>query len=249
MRRHSCFCCSGLPGPSCSTPVLPRTRSSSRCAGPSIRSWRNGWPVIRIRTITGCSSCTPMGIRTTLPPMASSSAAGTVVIGAERDVAWPYFGFADQPDSVAGVDLGGRVLDCLATPGHHQAAVTYYDRYSGILFTGNTVSPGRLYVFDWTAFVRSIGRLADWCAQRPVTYLIGCHIEMTTTPGVDYPAGWSYQPDEPPLPAHGGPPRAVSGRFLGIPRPQTGSLCPAAGHHHASRLSRPQGRTGHCRNS
>ena len=33
---------------------------------------------------------------------------------------------------------GGRVLDCLATPGHHQAAVTFYDRYSGILLTGDT---------------------------------------------------------------------------------------------------------------
>ena len=65
-----------------------------------------------------------------------------------------------NPASVAEVDLGGRVLDCLATPGHHQAAVTYYDRYSGILFTGDTVYPGRLYVFDWTAFVRSIGLLA-----------------------------------------------------------------------------------------
>jgi glyoxylase-like metal-dependent hydrolase (beta-lactamase superfamily II) len=121
------------------------------------------------------------------------------VIGANRDVAWPYFGFADEPDVVAEIDLGGRVLDCLATPGHHHAAVTYYDRYSGIVFTGDTVYPGRLYVFDWPAFVRSIGRLADWCARRPVTYLIGCHIEMTTTPGVDYPVGWSYQPDEPPL--------------------------------------------------
>jgi hydroxyacylglutathione hydrolase len=48
-------------------------------------------------------------------------------------------------------------------------------------------------------FVRSIDRLTDWCAQRPVSYLLGCHIEMTTTPGVDYPVGWSYQPDEPPL--------------------------------------------------
>ena len=124
---------------------------------------------------------------------------GTVVIGATRDAAWPYFGFADDPESVAEVDLGGRVLDCLATPGHHEAAVTYYDRYSGILFTGDTVYPGRLYVFDWPGFVRSIGRLAGWCAQRPVTYLLGCHIEMTTTPGVDYPAGWSYQPDEAPL--------------------------------------------------
>ena len=125
--------------------------------------------------------------------------ANTVVIGAKRDAAWPYFGFADEPESAVQVDLGGRVLDCLATPGHHEAAVTYYDRYSGILFTGDTVYPGRLYVFDWPGFVRSIDRLADWCTQRPVTYLLGCHIEMTTTPGVDYPVGWSYQPDEPPL--------------------------------------------------
>ena len=123
----------------------------------------------------------------------------TVVVGAARDVAWPYFGFADEPDSVAEVDLSGRVLDCLATPGHHPAAVTYYDRYTGLLLTGDTIYPGRLYVRDWAAFVRSIDRLAEWCAQRPVTYLLGCHIEMSRTPGVDYPVGWTYQPDETPL--------------------------------------------------
>lgn len=123
----------------------------------------------------------------------------TVVIGAKREAAWPYFGFADDPEAVVQVDLGGRILDCLATPGHHEAAVTYYDRYSRILFTGDTIYPGRLYVFDWEAFVRSIDRLAGWCAQKPVTWLLGCHIEMTTTAGVDYPVGWSYQPDEPPL--------------------------------------------------
>ena len=125
---------------------------------------------------------------------------GTVVTGAEREAAWPYPGFAGYPGPAAGADLGGRVPDGLATPGHHPAAVTYHDRYSGILFTGGTVYPGRLHVLDWTAYVRSIGRLAGWCAQRPVTYLIGCHIEMTATPGADDPAGWSYQPDEPPLP-------------------------------------------------
>ena len=32
-----------------------------------------------------------------------------------------------------------------------------------------------------------------------MTYLLGGHIEMTTTPGADYPVGWSYQPDETPL--------------------------------------------------
>ncbi len=123
----------------------------------------------------------------------------TVVIGAKRDDAWPYFGFDKDPDAVIELDLGGRVLDCLATPGHHQAAVTFYDRYTGILFTGDTIGPFRLYVFDWPAFVRSIDRLVEFCAERPVTYLLGCHIEMTTTPGEDYPVGWTYQPDEPPL--------------------------------------------------
>jgi hydroxyacylglutathione hydrolase len=123
----------------------------------------------------------------------------TEVIGATRDPAWQYFGFAGQPDKVATIDLGGRVLDCLATPGHHEAAVTYYDRYTRVLFTGDTVYPGRLYVFNWPEFVRSVDRLADWCARHPVSHLLGCHIEMTTTPGVDYPVGWGYQPDETPL--------------------------------------------------
>jgi len=123
----------------------------------------------------------------------------TVVVGAARGVAWPYFGFAEEPDSAAEVDLGGRIVDCLATPGHHAAAVTYYDRYTGLLLTGDTIYPGRLYVQDWAAFVRSIDRLTEWCAQRPVTYLLGCHIEMSRTPGVDYPVGWTYQPDETPL--------------------------------------------------
>jgi glyoxylase-like metal-dependent hydrolase (beta-lactamase superfamily II) len=123
----------------------------------------------------------------------------TVVVGAGRDTAWPYFGFTRDPSLAAQVDLGGRVLDCLATPGHHEAAVTYYDRYTGILFTGDTIYPGRLYVSDWPAFTRSIDRLVEWCARRPVTHLLGCHIEMTTTPGSDYPVRTTYQPHEPPL--------------------------------------------------
>ncbi|HUN31598.1 MAG TPA: MBL fold metallo-hydrolase [Trebonia sp.] len=123
----------------------------------------------------------------------------TVVISAERDTAWRYFGFTDEPDPATQIDLGGRVLDCLATPGHDKAAVTYYDRYTGILFTGDTIYPGRLYVRDWQGFVQTIDRLVTWCARHPVTHLLGCHIEMTTEPGVDYPVGWTYQPDEPPL--------------------------------------------------
>lgn len=129
----------------------------------------------------------------------------TTVVSAEPAVAWRYFGFDADPDAVARVDLGGRVLECLATPGHHEAAVTYYDPPTGLLLTGDTVYPGRLYIQDVPAFTRSMDRLIEFADRRPVTHVLGCHIEMTTEPGVDYPVRTTYQPDEPPLqltPAH-----------------------------------------------
>lgn len=122
--------------------------------------------------------------------------ADTVVVNALLESAWPYFGFDKTPDAVVELDLGGRVLEALATPGHHQAAVTFYDRATGILFTGDTVYPGRLYVFDWPAFDQTIDRLIEFCSSRPVTHVLGCHIEMSTTPGVDFPMGFSHHPGE-----------------------------------------------------
>ncbi|WP_157254588.1 MBL fold metallo-hydrolase [Nonomuraea typhae] len=124
---------------------------------------------------------------------------GTTVVGADLATAWEYFGFSEDPDAVARVDLGGRVLECLATPGHHEAAVTFYDRWTGFLLTGDTVYPGRLYIQDWPAFARTIDRLIDFSERWPVTHVLGCHIEMTRQPGVDYPVRTTYQPDEPPL--------------------------------------------------
>ncbi|MBP2049679.1 glyoxylase-like metal-dependent hydrolase (beta-lactamase superfamily II) [Streptomyces griseochromogenes] len=124
---------------------------------------------------------------------------GTTVVGAGLSTAWRYFGFDTDPDAVAVVDLGGRELECLATPGHHEAAVTYYDPATGLLLTGDSVYPGRLYIQDVPAFARSIDRLIEFADSRPVTHVLGCHIEMTTEPGVDYPVRTTYQPDEPPL--------------------------------------------------
>ena len=137
---------------------------------------------------------------------------GTVVVDADRDSAWEFFGFAGAPGASDGggefgggaalpaqVDLGGRVLDCWPSPGHHNAAVTFYDPHTGFLLTGDTVYPGRLYIQDWPAFVRSIDRLIGFCSTHPVTHVMGCHIEMSRQPGVDYPIFTTYQPDEPPL--------------------------------------------------
>jgi glyoxylase-like metal-dependent hydrolase (beta-lactamase superfamily II) len=123
----------------------------------------------------------------------------TTVIGTGLAEVRAFFGLGDDLDKLGSVDLGGRVLDCVASPGHHEAAVTLYDPYTGILLTGDTVCPGRLYVDDWLAFRDTIDRLIGFAAARPVTHVLGCHIEMTSTPGVDYPIRYTYQPDEPPL--------------------------------------------------
>ncbi|MFF7240908.1 MBL fold metallo-hydrolase [Streptomyces collinus] len=123
----------------------------------------------------------------------------TTVVDAELTAAWRHFGFDKDPNAVARVDLGGRVLECLATPGHHEAAVTFYDPWTGFLLTGDTVYPGRLYVQDWSAYARTIDRLIEFSEHRPVTHVLGCHIEMTTEPGIDYPVRTTYQPHEPPL--------------------------------------------------
>ena len=139
----------------------------------------------------------------------------TVLVGADRDSAWEFFGFSGGSGDIGGsgefgdvggaagepaqVDLGGRVLECWPSPGHHAAAVTFYDLYTGFLLTGDTVYPGRLYIQDWPAFVRTIDRLIEFCSTHAVTHVLGCHIEMSREPGVDYPIFTTYQPDEPPL--------------------------------------------------
>ncbi|WP_237674114.1 MBL fold metallo-hydrolase [Mycolicibacterium aichiense] len=123
----------------------------------------------------------------------------TVLVPADKSTAWNYFGFAAEPDAVKTVDLGDRALDVLATPGHQDSAVTFYDRMTGILFTGDTIYRGRLYIVDWQAFTLSVDRLVAFCDSHPITHVIGCHIEMTRTAGVDYPVLTSFQPDEPPL--------------------------------------------------
>lgn len=124
---------------------------------------------------------------------------GTTVVDAGLGTVRNYFGFADEPEKVAHLDLGGRVLECLLTPGHHKAAVTFYDPYTGLLLTGDTICRGRLYVEDWAAFRRTVDRLVEFACTQPVIHVLGCHIEMTSEPGVDYRIGSTYQPDEPPL--------------------------------------------------
>jgi glyoxylase-like metal-dependent hydrolase (beta-lactamase superfamily II) len=124
----------------------------------------------------------------------------TTVVPATEEAARSFFGIDPWPDGLARFDLGGRVLEVTGIPGHHRASIAVYDPWSGFLVTGDTVYPGRLYVRDFPAFVSSLERLVELARSRPVTHVMGCHVEMRATPRRDYPIGETWQPDEAALP-------------------------------------------------
>ncbi|MBX7077983.1 MAG: MBL fold metallo-hydrolase [Nannocystaceae bacterium] len=107
-----------------------------------------------------------------------------------------YFGIDSWPDDVVQFDLGGRVLDIIPIPGHQQSHIAIFDRGSGLLLTGDTLYPGRLYIEDFTAYRTSLARLVDHVDPTAVCHVMGTHIEMTQTPGVDFEFGADEHPDE-----------------------------------------------------
>lgn len=120
----------------------------------------------------------------------------TTLIPATVEAEQKAFGITQWPETAGSIDLGGRVIDVLAIPGHQPAHVAYYDRQTGILHTGDHLYPGRLYVTDFAAYEASTRRLVQFTATRPVAHIVGCHVEQSSTPFVDYPVGTVYQPQE-----------------------------------------------------
>lgn len=123
----------------------------------------------------------------------------TVLVGRSVEEVRAFFGFTAWPQQVVDFDLGRRRLELMGIPGHHPASIALYDEPTGLLFTGDSVYPGRIYVADFPAFLDSMDRLVEFAQARRVTHLLGCHVEMTRQPGRDYFFGCRYQPDEPPL--------------------------------------------------
>lgn len=118
------------------------------------------------------------------------------LVPAKVDAAMILFGIAHWPDDVGSVDLGDRLIDAIPIPGHSAASIALYDRKTAILFSGDTLYPGRLYVRNFPEFVASVTRLVQFTSGKPVAEILGNHIEQTRTPFLDYPEGMLYQPDE-----------------------------------------------------
>jgi glyoxylase-like metal-dependent hydrolase (beta-lactamase superfamily II) len=124
----------------------------------------------------------------------------TQVVGLGVSSVASFFGIDGWPEQIVAYDLGGgRVVDVIPIPGHQSAHVALYDRDTGLLLTGDSLYPGRLYISSFPQYMTSIQRLVDFTSDKPVCHVLGTHIEMTNTPGVDFPFGSTHHPDEHPL--------------------------------------------------
>lgn len=111
----------------------------------------------------------------------------------------PFFGFEQWPLDEATIDLGGRKITVIGTPGHQEEAISVYDSQTRWLLTGDTFYPGYLMVKHWQDYQKSIARLLAFSNRHEVSAILGAHIEMTRQPGEYYPIGSTYQPSEAPL--------------------------------------------------
>jgi glyoxylase-like metal-dependent hydrolase (beta-lactamase superfamily II) len=106
-----------------------------------------------------------------------------------------FFGFTDWPNGIAHLDLGGRTVDVIPTPGHNQTHVAFYDDRTGILFSGDFLMPARLLIEDAAAYRESALRVIDCLKTRPLSHILGGHIELNEA-GRAYRFGSHYHPNE-----------------------------------------------------
>ena len=117
------------------------------------------------------------------------------VVGFDIDSVRRYYKFAEWPNGLAQVDLGDRSVDVTPTPGHNETEVSFYDRNTGLLFTGDFLMPARLLIDDTSAEVASAERLAAFVKDRPISFVLGGHIEMNSA-GELFPWESQYHPHE-----------------------------------------------------
>jgi glyoxylase-like metal-dependent hydrolase (beta-lactamase superfamily II) len=83
---------------------------------------------------------------------------------ASRDYTLPTWTASSSVKDGEILDLGGRRLEVLGTPGHTPDSLSLLDRANGLLFTGDTYYSGEIYLWspetDVGDYTDSIGKLA-----------------------------------------------------------------------------------------
>jgi hydroxyacylglutathione hydrolase len=121
------------------------------------------------------------------------------VVAAQLPSVQAFFGFTHWPEAVTQFNLGDRIVDVLPAPGHNPAHLVFYDRVTALVFSGDFLLPARLIVDDIDAYRASARRVMDFLRNRPVSYVLGGHIEEDGA-GRLYDWQASYHPDERALP-------------------------------------------------
>ena len=101
----------------------------------------------------------------------------TQVVGFDLDSVRRFYRFTEWPEGVAQIDLGDRIVDALSTPGHNETEVSFYDRNTALFFSGDFLIPGHLLIDDTQSDLASAERVAAFVKDRPVSYVLGNHIE------------------------------------------------------------------------
>jgi glyoxylase-like metal-dependent hydrolase (beta-lactamase superfamily II) len=94
------------------------------------------------------------------------------------------------------LDMGGRNLTLIKTPGINAHAISVYDPWADLMFTGTTFYAGRLVIRDFDAYKDSLKRLVTFSNEQAVKWIMGGRIEMSDYPGMDYRLRSNYRPRE-----------------------------------------------------
>jgi len=80
------------------------------------------------------------------------------------------------------IDLGGRKLEVLYTPGHSSSSIMLVDEANGLLFTGDTWYPGPLYAYfedsSLPDYVESMRRAGQVIRERNIRWIYPSHNEV-----------------------------------------------------------------------
>jgi glyoxylase-like metal-dependent hydrolase (beta-lactamase superfamily II) len=121
----------------------------------------------------------------------------TVLVPKPLEVMKRHYGVdRSWPNGTGRIDLGGRAIEVIPTPGAHKDGVSFYDPYCDVLLTGDLVYPGRINIGNDRDFASSLVRLRDFAAANPVEWIWGGHVDMMFVPGKAYPRFATFKPYE-----------------------------------------------------
>jgi hydroxyacylglutathione hydrolase len=121
--------------------------------------------------------------------------ANVQVVGFDIDSIRQYYNFTDWPNGLSLINLGDQIVDVIPTPGHNATHLAFYDGNTGLFFSGDFLMPGRLLIEDAGADLASAKRVAAFVKYRPVSYVLGGHIELDAD-GQTFPWESQYHPNE-----------------------------------------------------